>query len=106
MADLSSLFQPLEDAIRLSFLPALLRREITDLERDIISLPARFGGLGISIPTVDCVSATQGFVSEPLMTLVERQESDLLILLSEQRHIGKFRNLSDVASSTMHEDST
>jgi len=33
--------------IRMVFIPALLRREVNDLERDLISLPARMGGLGL-----------------------------------------------------------
>ena len=33
MPNLSSLFKPLEDVIRLKFLPAVLRRSVTDLER-------------------------------------------------------------------------
>ena len=57
MPNLSFLFQPLEDAIRQVFLPSLLRRDITRLERDIISLPARYGGLGIFNPATDCERA-------------------------------------------------
>ena len=39
------LFQPLEDVIRKVFIPSLLRREVNDLERDLLSLPARMGGM-------------------------------------------------------------
>ena len=48
MPKLSALFKPLEDIIRLNFLPSVLRRPVTDLERKILALPARFGGLGVS----------------------------------------------------------
>jgi len=74
-----SLFQPLEDAIRMLFIPALLRREVNDLERDLISLPARMGGLGISKPTEEClISHTNSlYVSAPLVRLVKRQEFEL-----------------------------
>ena len=70
------LFQPLEDTIRKVFIPALIRREVNDLERDLLSLPARMGGLGITKPTDEClISHTNSlFVSAPLVRLVQRQE--------------------------------
>jgi hypothetical protein len=79
MPDLSLLLQPLEDAIRLLFLPSLLRREVSDLERDLLSLPARYGGLGIFNPTVDCSGSFKDSVvlSEPLVELVLKQETVL-----------------------------
>jgi len=40
----------LERAIRQEFIPALLGRNISDHERELFSVPARFGGLGISNP--------------------------------------------------------
>ena len=48
--DLAKAMQPLEDAIRQKFLPALLGRTVNDLERELFSLPARFAGLGIANP--------------------------------------------------------
>jgi hypothetical protein len=33
------LFQPLDDVIRQEFIPSLLRREVNDMERDLLSLP-------------------------------------------------------------------
>lgn len=79
MPNLSFLFQPLEDAIHQVFLSSLLRREITRLERDIISLPARFGGLGIFNPATDCERAHMDskLLSGPLVTLVEKQDGPL-----------------------------
>jgi hypothetical protein len=79
MPNLSSLFQPLEEAIHRVFLSSLLKRDITRLERDIISLPARFGGLGIFNPAIDCDRAHKDslVLSEPLVTLVERQDGVL-----------------------------
>jgi hypothetical protein len=73
------LFQPLEDAIRQVLIPSLLRREINDLERDLLSLPARMGGMGISKPTDESVIANTNsvYVSEPLVRLVKRQEFTL-----------------------------
>ena len=48
--DIADLFEPLERAIRKHFIPALVGRKVTDLERDIFSLPPRLGGLGIFKP--------------------------------------------------------
>ena len=46
------MLQPLEDAIRQLLLPAITgKSDISDLERDLIALPAHLGGLGIPNPT-------------------------------------------------------
>ena len=50
--DISDMLQPIEDTIRHKLLPALTGRSaFTNVERDLISLPARLGGLGINDPT-------------------------------------------------------
>ena len=36
--------QALEDCIRGVFIPALLKRDVSDNERDLLSLPAKLGG--------------------------------------------------------------
>ena len=53
-----------------SLLPALFGYEISSLEQKLFSLPVRFGGLGISVPTASAVDlytasrhATQVIVS-------------------------------------------
>ena len=76
MSNLSFLFQPLEDAIHRVFLSSLLKRDITRLERDIISLPARYGGLGIFNPATESDGAHKASLrlSEPLVTLVMNQD--------------------------------
>ena len=51
--DLQDLLQPLEDAIRQIFIPALTGRVSPgDLERELLSLPARLGGLGLVNPVM------------------------------------------------------
>ena len=57
------LFQPLEDTIRMVFIPALLRREVNDLERDLLSLPA---GMGIVKPTEECHPTRRTFLRSSL----------------------------------------
>jgi hypothetical protein len=49
--------QPLENVIRERFLPALFRREVRALEREIFGLPARMGGMGIFNPTEESTLA-------------------------------------------------
>ena len=58
-----ALFEPLEDTIRTVFLPVLLRREVNDLERDLISLPARMGGMGVVKPKTKNVSSLTPILS-------------------------------------------
>ena len=44
--------QPLEDAIRLHLIPAILGRAPTgDIEWELLTLPVRLGGMGIPSPT-------------------------------------------------------
>ena len=50
-----SLFSDLTDILRTSFLPALCGCEITSLEQQLFSLPIRYGGLGLSVPTASAV---------------------------------------------------
>ena len=40
---LSELLQPLEDAIRMRLIQAILGKEVSDLGRSLLSLPAKFG---------------------------------------------------------------
>ena len=58
--DLAKVMQPLEDAIRLKFFPALLGRSVSDLERELFSLPARFAGLGMANPCTRCEKQFNG----------------------------------------------
>ena len=55
----ASLFQPLEDLMKTEFLPQLTGRALTDLERDLLSLPAREGGLGLSNPVETATTSFQ-----------------------------------------------
>ena len=76
--DIEDELQPLEDAIRYSFLPALTGRQaFSDAERELLALPARHGGLGILNPTKRANSqfdaATK--VSEPLVSLIGQQNA-------------------------------
>ena len=68
----------LEAEIRTTFIPALLRKNVKDLERDLLGLPARYGGMGILDPTLECDFSHSNslLISAPLVRLILRQESD------------------------------
>ena len=77
--DLAKAMQPLEDAIRQKFIPALLGRTVNDLERELFSLPARFAGLGIANP---CTQSEKQFknseeLTAPLLELILAQDRKL-----------------------------
>jgi len=48
--DTSELFGPLENAIRDQLIPALVGREVSDAERQILALPLRHGELSLTDP--------------------------------------------------------
>ena len=49
----SEQFASLEEVIRLDFIPALSGRAVSDIERVLLALPARMGGLGLPNPASD-----------------------------------------------------
>ena len=51
IGDIQSLFSPLDRAIKEELLPALVGREVSNKEREILALPVRFGGIEIQEPT-------------------------------------------------------
>jgi hypothetical protein len=77
MAPLAELLQPLEDAIRNQFIPALLGETktyaISDLQRSLFALPARFGGLAIDNPATQAQHKYQESVelSQSLRALIK-----------------------------------
>ena len=82
-------FQPLEDAIRFKFLTALTGRSaFSDVERELLALPVRLGGLGITMPT-SCRERhfqTSVRICEPLVSLIlQHDESNLPESQSQQR---------------------
>ena len=70
------LFQPLEDAIRLKLIPALTGHgACSALERDVLSLPCRLGGLGIVNPVdiADSQFAASIKITHSLRSLIVAQ---------------------------------
>ena len=67
---------PLENCIRSNFIPSLTGRSPpNDQERDLLGLPPRLGGLGITNPTMLSSSAFEASksISAPLSNLIEEQ---------------------------------
>ena len=95
---ISNLFLPLEHVIRHHFLPALTgRQNINDQERELLSLPARLGGIGIINP---CKMSDHQFdistqVTYPLTTgILQQTMNTLLKLFVSNNRLGRKSNAS------------
>ena len=79
ISNISDLFKPLEQCIQETFIPALLGRHVSDIERKILSLPVRFGGLGLLNPveTAEREFIASKKVTENLANLILNQEQDI-----------------------------
>ena len=77
--DISHLFDPLEHTIRNQLIPAIVGRPVSNIERQIISLPYRYGGLGIQNPveTAETEFDTSIQVTEQLTKLIILQDMDV-----------------------------
>jgi hypothetical protein len=77
--DTKTYFEPLEGVVRDKLIPAIIGRRVTDLERKIISLPVRLGGMGIQNPilTADTEFRNSTVITQNLTTLIENQEHNL-----------------------------
>ena len=75
---IDELLQPLEDAIRHKFLPALTGRSVlSDIERRVMALPVRMGGMGIITPTSEAKKQFENSkqISQPLVNEILKQTS-------------------------------
>ena len=72
-------FLPLEDCIRNTFIPSLVGRSVSDLERQIFSLPVRLGGMGLANPveTADREYDASKTVTACLSELILQQVQDI-----------------------------
>ena len=84
---ISSLFSPLEECIRENLIPAIIGRNISDFERKVLSLPVRYGGLGIANPVETCEREYHAskLITEDLAALLYRQEQDLTLFDTEKQ---------------------
>ena len=79
----------MKDVIRLQLVLAITGREaLTDHERDVLALPARFGGIGVRNPTAQANEYNYAQqLSAPLTALTMEQSEDLREALEQQQAI-------------------
>ena len=77
--NISENLKPLDDVINNKFIPALFGDEISDNERDIISLPVKLGGLGIRPVSNNSNHAfeTSKKITKPLCRQIHVQAEEL-----------------------------
>ena len=79
VSDIDLLLEPLEAAIRQNFLPALTgQNACNDLERELLALPVRLGGLGIAIPSsrAKCHNSASRKITGPHKDLILQQSNE------------------------------
>ena len=76
--DISQLLQPLEDCIHQKFIPVLVGQNINENERELIALPPRLGGLGITNPVQisDMEYENSMKLTAQLQLLIVNQDTD------------------------------
>ena len=74
--EISHLFSPLEEVIQDKLIPAIIGRKINAVEREIFSLPIRFGGMNMKNPveTADQEFEASKFITENLAAIIRNQE--------------------------------
>ena len=101
---ISEAMEPLENVIRHKLLPKMLGREISDLERDVLSLPIRLGGLGISKPHEEChfeYTASKLMTTELTKAIVDQKEvyaASSTLTSSRREMIKKSKNSNQQAN--------
>ena len=98
---ISDLMQPLEDCIRNKLIPAITGRpSISDLERALLSLPARMGGMDIRYPIEsDCSFSASVKITSSLADRIIKQDAnsplsteDIIRCKSEVKHLKSAEN--------------
>lgn len=77
--DSQDLIEPLESAISHVLIPAITGRKCNQLERDVLSLPARLGGLGLGNPLIEAPREykTSAATTAPLVEQIKAQQHHL-----------------------------
>ena len=90
--EIQDLLQPLETAIHQHFIQALTGREACSaLERDLLALPTRLGGMGLANPTSNSAHAFQASlrITAPLVALIASQDFHQTVEKADQLNIKK-----------------
>ena len=80
--DIADLLNPLEEAIQQYLIPALTGRPpCSSIERELLALPVRLGGMGITNPVSNSHSIFDASVQliSPLVTAINTQDQDRLV---------------------------
>ena len=79
MPDIQDLLDPLEDAISHMLIPAITERKCNQLDRNILALPIRLGGLGLGNPSLEARReyASSVKVTKPLVEQIVSQSHQL-----------------------------
>ena len=79
VSDIDDVLQPLENIIHQHLIPALTGRpSCSSVERDLLALPARLGGLGPHDPSAISSECFQSFAA-PLVALIISQAADKMV---------------------------
>ena len=65
--DIDNQFSVLEGVIRWELIPAMTGRKVSDVERDLLGLPACLGGLGLPNPSAPFSFSSASKVTQPLV---------------------------------------
>ena len=90
--EIQDLLQPLETAIHQHFIPALTGRDACSaLERDLLALPTKLGGMGLANPTSNSSHAFQASlrITAPLVALIASQDLHQTVEKADQLNIKK-----------------
>jgi len=87
MAGISTLFSPLEECISEVLIPAITGRSVSPQERNMLALPVRFGGLGLTNPVECCDREYQAstHITTELSSLIFQQNQDLSLFNFENQ---------------------
>ena len=77
--NIEHLLSPLEDAISEILIPALIGRKVSSMEREILALPVRYGGLSLYDPSKTCSREYRcsKAITAPLVDLILKQDTSL-----------------------------
>ena len=77
LPDIVDLLEPLEHAITDVLIPAITEHTVTEVECDLLALPVRMGGLGLTNPVSDSLSQYEASVdvTGPLVRRIVEQFS-------------------------------
>ena len=100
LPDIQDLLEPLESAISRVLIPAITDRQCGQLDRDILALPVRLGGLGVANPSGDAnldytssVKVTAPLVEQIVAQVHQLPEDSLIRSVKQEVKAERAKNL-------------